>query len=434
MSGRPSAYPVDTIWSVRRTRQDPAMFLQTLATHGDLVRFSLAGRPAFLLNHPDLVEDVLVVNHARFAKPSALQRSAMLFGTGLLTAEGELHQRRRRIAQPAFGPQRMSRYGATILDASARVNDRWRDGETIDMAAEMHGLTMRIVGWLLFGVDLSAQAHEIGRALTEVAASIDPLLSLLAPTRRLRPAAHYLRTLVDRLIDEHVASGQDGDDMLSLLRRSEGSEQEPVETQLRDDVLTLFVAGHDTIANGLIWTWHLLALHPDAERRLREELGRVLDGSPPVFEQLKDLTYTGWALAESLRLYPPSWVLTRRALADHRVGGTLIPAGAIVIVSQYLLHRDERFFPDPLEFDPGRWDAPRQAARPRLAYFPFGAGPRSCIGQGIATLEGVLLLASLAQRWRPVPVGPIATDRRATLRPWGPALMRLERVGLAAES
>ena len=274
MSSAQSAYPTDSIWSLRRARQDPIAFLQKLAAEGDLVQFSLAGRPAFLLNHPDLVEDVLVLNHARFAKPSALQRSGLLFGTGLLTAEGELHERRRRVAQPAFSPQRMNQYGATITQAAARVHERWRDGAIVDMAAEMHRLTMDVIGRLLFGADLSAQATEIDRALTQAAAAIDPLLSLLAPTRRLRPAARYLRTLVDRLIDQHVASGQDGNDMLSLLRRAEGSEREPATAQLRDDVLTLFVAGHDTIANGLIWTWHLLAQHADAEARLGEELRR----------------------------------------------------------------------------------------------------------------------------------------------------------------
>ena len=202
-----------------------------------------------------------------------------------------------------------------------------------------------------------------------------------------------------------------------------------VTDELRDDLLTLFVAGHDTIANGLTWTWQLLARHPAAEARLREELHRTLGGEPPTFKHLKDLTYTGFVLAESLRLYPPSWVLTRCALADHDIGGTMIPAGAIIVVSQYLLHRDPRFFSDPLTFDPCRWDTARQQTRPRLAYFPFGAGPRSCIGQGLATMEGILLLAAIAARWQCSAVTPIDCDPRATLRPKAPVLMRLHHVG-----
>jgi cytochrome P450 len=202
-----------------------------------------------------------------------------------------------------------------------------------------------------------------------------------------------------------------------------------VSDQLRDDLLTLFVAGHDTIANGLLWTWHLLADHPAAERRLHEELRRALHGRTPAFDDIKNLDYAGWVLAESLRLHPPSWVITRQALVDHEIGGTLIPAGAIAVVSQYLLHRDPRFFAEPLAFTPERWEAPAAEGRPRLAYFPFGAGPRSCIGQGLGTMEGVLIIAAVAGHWRCRPVEPINYDARATLRPRGPVMMRLHRAG-----
>ena len=428
MDGLVPAYPAKSIWSLRRTRQDPVAFLRRLAAEGDVVRFSLGGHPAFLLNHPDHVEDVLVLHHSNFPKPCAFQRSRALFGTGLLTVEGELHRRRRRELQPAFSPHRLERFGTTIAECAGRVRDQWREGQIVDLAAELHGLTMTIIVKVLFGADLAEQAADIRHALAAASASIDPLLSLLAPARRLRPARDFLRAVVDRLIDRRLASADDGDDLLTLWRHAEGSGQAGVTDQLRDDMFTLFVAGHDTIANGLTWTWHLLARHSEAERKLRDELRSRLGGQPPRFEHLKDLIYTGWVLAESLRLYPPSWVMTRRALNDHKVGGTVIPAGAIVVVSQYLLHRDARFFPNAHAFDPARWGSAERLARPGLAYFPFGAGPRSCIGQALATMEGTLLLASIAQRWRLKPLAAIHCEPRATLRPRGPVPMRLERI------
>lgn len=428
MESAASAYPPKSIWSVRRTPHDPIAFLQGLAAKGDVVPFSLFGRPAFLLNHPDHVENVLVVNHANFSKPPAFQRSSVLLGTGLLTAEGALHRQRRRVLQPAFSQDRMEAYSTTVAQCAARVHGRWRDGQIVDIAAEMHELTLAVIGQILFGADLAAQAADIRHALTAASASLDPLLSLLAPARRLRRASADLRTLVDRLINDWLASPDDGDHLLAVLRRAEGSPGQKITDQLRDDLLTLFVAGHETIANGLTWTWHLLAQHPEAETSLHGELGSILGGQSPAFEHLRDLRYAGWVLAESLRLYPPSWVLTRRALDDCDIGGTFVPAGAIIVVSQYLLHRDPRFFPEPLAFDPDRWDPACQRARPKLAYFPFGAGPRSCIGQGLATMEGILLLAAVAGRWRFEAVTAIDGDPRATLRPKGPVRMRVRQL------
>lgn len=428
MTSSASAYPPKSIWSVRRTPHDPIAFLQGLAAEGDIVPFSLGGRPAFLLNHPDHVEDVLVVHQSNFSKPPAFQRSSVLLGTGLLTAEGALHRQRRRVLQPAFSPDRMEAYGTTVAACVERAHGRWHDGQIVDMAAEMHELTLAVIGQILFGADLAAQAADIRRALTVASASLDPLLSLLAPARRLRRPSVDLRALVDGLINQRLASPENGDHLLAVLRRSEGSAGQPVTDQLRDDLLTLFVAGHDTIANGLTWTWQLLARHPEAETSLHGELESILGEQTPAFTHLGDLTYTGWVLAESLRLYPPSWVLTRRALEDCDIGGTFVPAGAIIVVSQYLLHRDPRFFPDPLTFDPGRWDPACQQARPKLAYFPFGAGPRSCIGQGLATMEGILLLAALAGRWRFDAVTSIDCDPRATLRPKGPVHMRVKQL------
>jgi cytochrome P450 len=356
-----------------------------------------------------------------------MRRSGALLGRGLLTAEGAWHQQRRKVAQPVFSPQRLEGYAAVVTAAARRLTDRWRDGTTLDIATSMQGLTMEIIGRLLFGVDISAHAADVSRAMTAAAASLDPLLALLAPARRLAPASRYLRALVDRLIDDRCASSEAGDDILTLLRRAEGSEGAPPGAQLRDDVATLFVAGHDTIANALVWTWHLVGRTPGAEARLHDELRDVIGERAAGFDDLERLTYTRAVLSEALRLYPPAWVLTRQARADHRLGGVTIAEGTVIVVSQYLLHRDRRFFADPLEFRPERWLADSQASRPRLAYFPFGAGPRSCIGQGLAMVEGPLILATLAARWRCRPLGPIDADPRATLRPRGPVPARVER-------
>jgi cytochrome P450 len=420
-------YPSASVWTLRRARDNPIAFLEQLASHGDLVTFSIAGHAACLLNHPDYVEDVLVTSHAAFTKPPGMRRSGALLGRGLLTAEGELHQQRRKVALPVFSPQRLEGYAAVISAAAARAADEWQDGATIDMAAAMQGLTMEIIGRLLFGADISAHAAEVRRAMTSAAASLDPLLALLAPARRLSSASRYLRSLVDRLIDERC-TGPGGGDMLTMLRRAEGSEHESPGAQLRDDVATLFVAGHDTIANALVWTWHLLGQTPAAEARLQDELRDAIGWRPAEFGDLDRLAWTRAILAEALRMYPPAWVLTRQARVDHQVGGVTIPAGTVVLVSQYLLHRDRRFFPDPLEFRPERWLDGSQAGRPKLAYFPFGAGPRSCIGQGLALVEGPLVLATLAARWRCRPLVPVDADPRATLRPRGPVPMRIERV------
>ena len=428
-----ATYPPESIWTLRHRAEDPIAFLEHLAAEGDLVRFALHGHPAVLVNHPEYVEEVLVLHQAKFAKPPIFQRHGGLLGTGLLTAEGDLHRRRRRTIQPAFSPPRLVGYSATVVQCVERLLERWRgqDQQVVDMAAEMQQLTLEIIGRILFTRDLTPDAVEIRRALAAASASIDPLLSLVAPVRRLRPARAYLRTLVDRLIDERRAARETKDDILALLERVEDSAEEAeaeerANDQLRDDMLTLFVAGHDTLANGLTWTWSLLADHPDVEARLHAELRDVLRGRSPSHEHLAKLPYTGRVWAESLRLYPPSWVVTRQALEEHKLGTTTIPAGAIVVVSQYLLHRDPRFFPDPLRFDPDRWDAPSSPqSLLRQGYIPFGAGPRSCIGQGLATMEGTLVLGGLASHWRCRPVAAIGREPRATLRPRAPARMTL---------
>lgn len=422
------ASPSRSPWRSRHTAHDAIAFLERLARRGDIVAFSLGRHPAFLLNHPTLVEDVLVTSASNFSKPAAFERSRILLGTSLLTAEGELHRQRRQIAHVAFGPSRMERYASIVVRAVEQLTNGWRDGQVVDMESEMRRLTLGVIGSILFDVDLTPHAGKIGHALATVGASIDPLFSLLAPARAMKPAAEYLRGFIDRQIDTRVDAGEGGDDLQSVLRRAEGTTGQPVSDQLRDDVFTLFVAGHDTIANALIWTWHLLAIHPEAETRLHSELSERLAGRTPDWSDVAHVPYTGWVLAEVLRLYPPAWVITRRALTEQRIAGVSVPAGAIVVMSQHLIHRDDRFFSEAAAFRPERWTASLPVTRLRLSYFPFGAGPRACIGQGLGLLEGTLAVAAIARAWRCRPCGSVDRDPRATLRPAGPVPTRLERL------
>jgi cytochrome P450 len=421
----PPGYPPDfrhSLWSLRRqAKTDPLGFLEVLAdTPGDIVPFSLAGRPAFLLKHPDLVEAVLVTNWRQFVKAYGLQRAARLLGNGLLTAEGECHHRRRAVVQPAFHRRQLERYGQMMVADAVRYRDRWRAHQTVDVAAEASALTLAIVGRTMFGADVESLTAEVRQALTVASDALDPLISLLAPSRRVRPQRERLIAVIDDLIirhrGRHQTPGSEGNLISLLLDSEEGGRVGPgvsgLTDQLRDDALTILLAGHDTIASALVWTWIVLAQQPGIEAGLEAEVDAVLGGRLATAADWSALAFTRRVLAESLRLYPPAWVVARSALGACELGGVAVPAGSIVLMSQHLIHRDPRYFPNPSVFDPDRWLDERQAGRPKMAYFPFGAGPRSCIGEGFAWMEGVLLLATFAQRWR-----FRLADRRHPIRP-----------------
>jgi len=410
-----------SLWSLRRrTNADPLAFLERLAADPrDVVPFSLAGRRTFLLKHPDFVEVVLASHHHKFQKADGLHRVERLLGDGLLTAEGENHRHRRRVVQPAFHRQRLDAYAETMVAHAARFRDRWQPHQVIDVSAEASALTLAIIGEALFGTDIAPLAAEIRYALKAASAATDPLISLLAPARHVLRHRERLAAVIDGLIVQHRTSGDDRENLLSLLLEArEATDRIP--GQVRDDALTILLAGHDTTATALVWTWMLLANHPEADARMQRVVVDVLGDRLATAADVPALACTGHVLAESLRLYPPAWVLARRAIDDHELGGVRIPAGSIVLISQYLLHRDARFFPTPLVFDPNRWAGDRQAHRPKMAYFPFGAGPRACVGEGFAWMEGVLLLATVAQRWRLRFIddnAPISAHPTITLRP-----------------
>ncbi|MDQ3688161.1 MAG: cytochrome P450 [Acidobacteriota bacterium] len=414
-------------------RRDPLGFLMKLAhKHGDIAHFRMGPQHAYLFNHPDLIKDVLVTRHDHFHKGRALQRAKRLLGDGLLTSEEAHHRRQRRLAQPAFHRQRVAGYAEVMVDYAARTSERWRDGESLDISGEMMRLTLGIVGKTLFDADVEKDASEVGEALTEMMELFNLLLLPyselleklpLPQSRRFARARARLDAVIYRIIDERRQSGADHGDLLSMLLLAEDEEERGgrmSNEQVHDEALTIFLAGHETTANALSWTWYLLAQHPEIESKLHQEIDAVLDGGrPPQFEDLARLRYTEMVLAEAMRMYPPAWTVGRLAIKDFEVGGYVLPAGSLVLLSQYVMHHDARFFPDPFRFDPERFTPEAKDARPQFAYFPFGGGLRRCIGEGFAWMEGVLLLAMLARRWRMrlVPGHTVEMRPRITLRP-----------------
>ena len=412
--------------------RDPLAFLTALTAYGDIARVPLGPETLYLFNHPDLVRDVLVTNHRNFHKGRGLERAKNLLGTGLLTSEGDFHLRQRRLAQPAFHRQRVAVHGATMAAYAAARRDRWRAHAVIDVHKEMMALTLGIVGKTLFDSNVEHEAAAIGAALATTFESFNngfflPFSELLdrlplPATLRFRKARSRLDATIYRMIEDRRASGVDRGDLLSMLlfaQDSEGDGGGMTDVQLRDEAMTIFLAGHETTANALTWTWYLLSEHSDVEARFHREVDVALGGRLPSADDLPSLPFTRMVLAESMRLYPPAWILGRRALAPFQANGYEVPSRSIVLMSQYLMHRDARWFPDPERFDPDRFSPAGQAERPRFAYFPFGGGPRVCIGEQFAWMEGVIALATIAQRWRLrlVRGHPVALQPIITLRP-----------------
>jgi cytochrome P450 len=424
-------------------RRDSIKFIQRIARdYGDISYFRMGPQDVYFLNHPDYIKDVLVTHQQNFTKGRALQRSKRLLGEGLLTSEGEFHRRQRRLAQPAFHRQQIMTYGAAMTAYAERMRAGWRDGETLNISQEMMRLTLAIVGKTLFDTDVEAEADEIGDALTTIVhlfnAMMLPFSELLEKLplpqkRRFEKAKQRLDATIYRMIEERRLSGEDRGDLLSMLlgaRDEEADGTGMTDKQVRDEALTIFLAGHETTANALTWTWYLLSEHPEVEAKLHAEIDGVLGGKRlPTLEDMPQLRYTEMVLAESMRLYPPAWAIGRLSINEHEIGGYVIPPRALVLVSPYVMHRDARFFPEPERFDPERWTPAARESRPQFAYFPFGGGARRCIGEGFAWMEGILLIATLARHWRlrHVPGHPVALHAAITLRPKHGMLMKLEK-------
>src|ERR1700682_166454 len=410
-------------------RRDPLGFMMRVAReHGDVVGIRYYRYKVFIFNHPDDIEAVLVTHNKNFIKGRALRANKRLFGEGLLTSEGEAWLRQRRLAQPAFHRARIASYADTMVRFTEQMVRGWRHGETRNVHEEMMRLTLAIVAKTLFNADVTGEAREIGEALEVVMqVNTDPrrLLFVAAwlptpanPARR--RAVRRLDRVIYRIISERRANGHEARDLLSLLlhaRDEDGSGMS--DRQLRDEAVTLFLAGHETTAITLSWTWWLLAQHPKIEARLHAELAGVLGGREATVEDLPRLRYLEMVLSESLRLYSPAWSMVRLAIHHSEIGGYLVPAGCGVAMSQYVVHRDPRFFDAPEEFRPERWENDFAKRLPKFAYFPFGGGPRICIGNSFALMEASLALATIAQKFRLtlVPGEPVEPLPSITLRP-----------------
>ena len=436
----PRGWPL--LGSLPAYRRDPLGFLSGLARdYGDVSAFRFGPWTVTLLNHPDLIRDVLVTHQRNFAKGAGIELMKPLLGEGLLTSEGEFHLRQRRLAQPAFHRKRIAAYGAAMVEEGARARERWRDGATFDVSREMTRLTLTVVGRTLFGADVEAEVPEIGAALTAFMAwwqqAMLPYSALLrrlpwwSVDRDFQRARARLDATIYRLIRERRAGGVDSGDLLSmlLLARDEEGTGGMTDAQVRDEALTIFLAGHETTANALAWTWYLLARHPACYDRLEREVDRALAGRLPSVGDLPRLPYALQVFKEALRLYPPAPAVVRVALRDSELGGYPIARGTAVLYSPFALHRRPDLFPEPARFDPERFSPAREPLLPRHAYLPFGGGHRTCIGNHFALLEGQLVLAALAGRVRFEPVGtaPVVPQFVVTLLPRGGVPVRVRR-------
>jgi cytochrome P450 len=410
--------------------RDPLAFFSRLARYGDLAHLYLAREHLYLVSHPAQVRDILVTHQRRFKKGRGLEGAKRLLGDGLLTSEGQTHLRQRRLIQPAFHRDRLVSYSSTMTGHAARLRERWTDGGRIDAAQEMMRLTLGIVGETLFGADVEAQAPEVGRALTAVMQTFwmtmlpffDRLERLPIPAlARGRRARADLDRIIYGMIAERRRSEADRGDLLSMLLMAqdvEGDGSRMTDRQVRDEAMTIFLAGHETTANALSWTWYLLSEHPDVEARLHAEIDRVLGGRLPTIDDLPKLPFVEQVVTESMRLYPPAWIIGRRALEPNEIGSYVVPARSILVFSPYIIQRDPRWFAEPGRFMPERWTPEFKASLPPFAYMPFGGGPRRCIGDQFAWTELILVVSTIAQRWklRLVPGHPVAPQAVVTLR------------------
>jgi cytochrome P450 len=421
-------------------RRRPTDFLLEAAALGDVTKFRMGGMNAFFLNHPDLVRDLLVTNSAKFIKGRALQRAKKLLGEGLLTSEGDDHLRQRRMIQPAFHRQRITEYAKAMVEYAAQMREKWRDGETRDIDKEMMHLTLQIVGKTLFNADVENDADEVGQAMTNLIELFNYLLLPfseileklpLPQAKRFNKAKETLDKVIYGIINERRKSGADKGDLLSMLlmAQDETDGRRMTDEQVRDEALTLFLAGHETTANALTFTWYLLSQNPSVEKKLHEEIDRVLQGGLPVMEDYANLKYTEAVLAESMRLFPPAWAIGRLTVEEHEFNGYEIPKKSLVLISPFVTQRDTRFWDEAEKFIPERWEKTSiKEASNKFVYFPFGGGGRRCIGEQFAWTEGVLLIATLAQKWklRLAPDQKIALKPLMTLRPKYGMKMKIE--------
>ena len=388
--------------------RDPLGVLTAWAReYGDIFYYRAGWIRVYFLNHPDYIESVLVNQHQNFMKDQVIRNSRWLFGNGLLTSEGSDWLRQRRLSQPAFHRERIASYAKTMTSYTEEMLTTWKDGEARDIHQEMMRLTVRIVAKVLFSAEVAEETDEVAASLNVLMQQgsggrmVLPAFFRYFPLpamARVRRAARLLNELVYAIVRKRRATNCDTGDLLSMLLQAEDEDgSRMTDQQLRDEAITFLLAGHETTALSLTWTWYLLSQHPEVQYKLREELRQVLDGNVPQAKDLIRLPYTERVVKESMRLYPPAWGVARTVVKDCEIGGYHIPVGANIVASQWVMHRDPRYFADPEQFEPDRW-TDNSLRLPKFAYFPFGGGPRVCIGAAFAMLEATLLLATIAQQ------------------------------------
>jgi cytochrome P450 len=407
LPGPKGSWFVGNLPEFRRDRL--AFFAACAREYGDHVALRFGPRRILLLSDPAGIEDVLVTRNHNFIKHFALRFNSLVLGKGLLTSEGDFWLRQRRLAQPAFQRQRIASYGDVMVEFTQRMLDAWQPGRTVDVLAEMMEVTLRIAAKVLFDADAASEAHAVGEALHVAqecfiqrfnSAWAIPLIVPTPQNLRLRRAVRRLDEVVYGFIRQRRACPGCKDDLLSRLlsAQEEDGSGRMTDKQLRDEAMTLFLAGHETTALTLAWTWYALATNPAEEEKLVAEVREVVGDRVPGLADLSRLKHTERIVMETMRLYPPAYVIGREALSDFTIGGYLVPAGHTVMMSQWVVHRDPRWWDRADEFRPDRWmDTTRL---PKFAYFPFGGGPRLCIGNTFAMMETVLMLAAIAQRYR----------------------------------
>ncbi len=437
--------PASELQALRRSPL--AALLQATARYGDLFQYPVGFWTIYVVNYPTYIQHILQDNQRNYSKNTfQYNLLGLAAGNGLLSSDGPRWLRQRRLAQPAFHRERIAAFCGLMADATLCMVERWNDvarrGAAFDIDAEMMQLALEIVGKALFQIDLSDRAHALVHSVLTalehiIARGLNPFaLPLTMPTpgnRRFRRAIHTVDQAIYQLIAERRRENVDRGDLLSmlLLARDEASGEGMSDQQIRDEIITFLIAGHETVASALTWTWYLLARHPEVEQKLQQELASVLGGSAPRMSDLPSLCYTSMVVDEAMRLYPPGWLMTRRALAEDEIGGYRIPAGALMVISQYAMHRHAAFWPAPERFDPERFAPEHATTRPRYAFFPFGGGAHLCIGNQFALMEARVVVATVAQHFqlRLVPGHAVAVSPLVTLRPKHGLHMRPERLG-----
>ena len=381
--------------------------------YGPVSHYTLGPSHIVFLNDPELIREVLVNQAPHFIKERTQRRMKILLGEGLITSDGERHMRQRRIAAPAFHRQRIAAYGEVMTARAATMREEWQPGVEIDAVSEMMRLALQVVARTIFDTDVTEDVQTINNEVNAIMELYNFLIALpkaeallhlpIPGLMRFKRARKRLDAVVHRMIDQRRSSEYDHGDLLSMLLASRDTERDQsqlTDEQVRDEVTTIFLAGYETVANALAWTWLLLAQNPEAEAKLHAELDTVLGGRLPTLADLPELRYTEMVLSESMRLYPPAWAMGRQATAPIEIGPYRLPAGTYFFFSQYIMQRTAEYFPDPLRFAPERFTPEAKAARPKFAYFPFGGGSRQCIGESFAWMEAILITATIAQRWR----------------------------------